>query len=463
MSPRSPSDRCHLPSRLDDLPEPPPCISTSAARKPKPHFVLAIIAGLLFAGCDASHPPLDTAPLAETVTADVTPANLAIEFGMDANPAPSVEAARATDLGGPIGGLDAADLARFNDGRDEFEDEDDIEEGLGPVFNENSCATCHSGPVGGTSGRLETRFGRWGSKGFDPLAQLGGSLMQDHAIGEVRHGDESYIFVPEVVPPQANVTAKRLTTPLFGLGLVDAVTDAALLELAALEARNTPATAGTPHMVTEVHTGATRVGRFGWKCQVPTLHQFSGDAYLNEMGVTNPDFPIENAPQGDAQALQHNPKPELNDEGGENVEQFFDFMTLLGPPPRGHTNPLAREGAMVFAKIGCANCHAPSLVSGDSKVPALSRKTFHPFSDFLLHDMGSLGDGIVQGQANGRQMRTAPLWGLRFRKLLLHDGRARTPQGAVLYHDGQARDARRNFYRLRGREHAALEAFLRSL
>jgi mono/diheme cytochrome c family protein len=440
------------------------------------YVALAILAGLFFAGCDASRAPLDTAPLAGSAeegstgstgagaeTANVTTENISIEYGWVESAAPGMEIAKSASLGGPIGGLNAADLARFDAGKNEFEDVDDVEEGLGPVFNENSCATCHSGPTGGTNGRLETRFGRVGSRGFDPLAELGGSLLQDHAIGEVRHGDLSFIFVPEVVPRQANVTAKRLTTPLFGLGLVDAVTDAALLELAALEARNTPSTAGTASMVTEIRTGATRVGRFGWKAQNPTLFQFSGDAYVNEMGVTNSQFPTENAPQGNTEALQWNPNPKLNDGGDQNVQQFFDFMTLLGPPPRGHTNALASAGARVFANIGCANCHTPALTTGDSPVAALSRKTFHPFSDFLLHDMGALGDGIVQNQASGRQMRTAPLWGMRFRRTLLHDGRARTPLGAVLYHDGQARDARNRFLRLRGREHAALDAFLRSL
>src|SRR5262249_11170358 len=157
----------------------------------------------------------------------------------------------------------------------------------GPVFNEASCAACHSAPVGGTNGRAETRFGRVVQGTFDPLAELGGSLLQDHAIGRVVSGTQEFTFVPEVVPPAATVRASRITTPLFGLGLVDAVTDATLLELARHEAIASPSTRGTPNLVTEIRTGATRVGRFGWKAQVPTLHLFSGDAYLNEMGITS--------------------------------------------------------------------------------------------------------------------------------------------------------------------------------
>ena len=137
---------------------------------------------------------------------------------------------------------------------------------------------------------------------FDPLDRFGGSLMQDQAIGKVRTDRRSgrrssgfFTFVPEIVPRRANQTALRNTTSLFGLGLVDAIPDEALTALANRQPRDTR---GRVHMVKEIRTGAMRVGRFGWKAQVPTLFQFSGDAYLNEMGITNPEFPNENLPQG---------------------------------------------------------------------------------------------------------------------------------------------------------------------
>jgi CxxC motif-containing protein (DUF1111 family) len=393
---------------------------------------------------------MSTAPLAaepDSVTALGEPANLG-------------DAARGTILGGPLGGLSGTELARFVAGQEEFQEVETVEEGLGPVFNEAACVVCHTAPVGGTTGRSETRFGKWDRGRFDPLADLGGSLLQDHAIGRV--ANSRFKFVPEVVPRRANVTTGRITTPLFGLGLVDAVTDETLLALARSQARNTPSTAGSPNMVTEIATGATRVGRFGWKSQVPTLHQFSGDAYLNEMGITNPEFPVENAPQGDQDALAKNPVPTLNDDG-EGVELFEDFMTLLGPPPRGFQNRQTDAGSKVFQQIGCANCHTPSLTTGPSPVSALSRKVFHPFSDFLLHDMGSLGDGIVQGQAKGREIRTAPLWGLRTRTVLLHDGRATTPEEAIRAHSGQGSNASARFGRLNSDDRRALLAFLRSL
>jgi CxxC motif-containing protein (DUF1111 family) len=217
-----------------------------------------------------------------------------------------------------------------------------------------------------------------------------------------------------------------------------------------------------PNLVTELRTGATRVGRFGWKAQVPTLHQFSGDAYVNEVGVTNPEFPSENCPQGDCAKLAFDPDPALNDDG-ENVEHFEDYMTLLAPPPAAVRAPRTEAGSQVFRRLGCANCHTPSLVTGLSPVLALSRKVFSPYSDFLLHDMGALGDGIEQGQASGRQMRTAPLWGLSARPAYLHDGRAKSVADAIIAHAGQGTDARNRFLRLGFGSRAALLAFLSSL
>jgi len=368
----------------------------------------------------------------------------------------------STTLGDPFANLTAAELALFNAGKVEFEAVEAIDEGLGPVFNEASCATCHNAPVGGTTGRKETRFGRIVNSAFDPMTEFGGSLIQDHGIGLVTTATGSFTFIGEVVPTGAAVTAGRITTQLFGLGLVDAVPDEELVQLARLQAAVSPATAGTPSITTEIRTGRTRVGRFGWKAQVPTLFQFSGDAYLNEMGITNPEFPNENCPQGDCSALAFNPRPDLNDDGTA-VTQFTDFMTLLAPTPRGNLSLQVVTGNAIFAVIGCANCHTPALVTGRSPVAVLSNKVFQPYSDFLLHDMGDLGDGIAQGSATGRQMRTAPLWGVRTRSLLLHDGRATTLDAAILAHDGQGKGARDHFLRLSPGARFTLLQFLNSL
>jgi len=407
---------------------------------------LTSIAVLWLAGCDSPQ---------DVVTNPAVPDS-------SAEARVEVEASAASILGEPLRGLTADELTRFAAGLEEFDEVETIDGGLGPVFNEAACSTCHTNPVGGTNGRVETRFGRLVAGLFDPMASAGGSLLQDQGIGPVGGDPPTHHYAAELVPTDATITAKRITTPLFGLGLVDAVADEYLLQLARLQATNSPRTAGTPHMVLEIRSGRMRVGRFGWKAQVPTLFQFSGDAYLNEMGITNPEFPDESCPQGDCTGLAHNPAPDLNDDG-EGVEAFNDFMTLLAPPARGPNTFLVLKGRALFSQIGCANCHTPTLVTGPSPVAALSRKVFAPFSDFLLHDMGSLGDGIVQGQAGGRQMRTAPLWGVRTRTALLHDGRAPTIRAAIVAHDGQGRFARTRFLGLSVGGRAALLAFVRSL
>jgi CxxC motif-containing protein (DUF1111 family) len=215
-------------------------------------------------------------------------------------------------------------------------------------------------------------------------------------------------------------------------------------------------------MVNDIATGKSAVGKFGWKDQNPSLFQFSGDAYLNEMGITNPQFPNENCPNGDCSVMIHNPDPSLNDDGTD-VRKFTDFMTLLAPPPRGPVTAAVQRGQILFQAVGCANCHTPALITGANKVAALNHVVFQPFSDFLLHDMGSLGDGIVQGNATGTLMRTAPLWGLRFEASLLHDGRATTPQAAILEHDGQGKEARDRYVGLSQKQKAELLAFLNSL
>jgi len=424
------------------------------SRRARYLFVGILVAvGLLLTDCGVHRASVSTAPEPEVAVDTV---NTSTEMPAAAG------LSMATTLGGPLGGLDAAELARFNAGLTEFEAVESIDDGLGPEFNEAACVTCHAAPTGGTTGRLETRFGRVVAGRFDPLAELGGSLLQDHAIGLVTTPAGSHTFAAEQVPNSSNVSTRRVTTPLFGLGLVDAVPDAVLRLLAKLEAQYAPSTAGSVSLTTEIKTGAKRVGRFGWKAQVPTLHQFAGDAYLNEMGITNPEFPIESAPQGDASALAFNPAPTLND-NGDGVNQFFDFMTLLGAPPRGPRSLPTEVGAIVFRRIGCANCHTPTLVTGASPVAALAHKAFQPYSDFLLHDMGALGDGIVQGTASGREMRTAPLWGMRSRPSFLHDGRASTPEAAILAHTGQGSGARDRFTRLDARGRQALIAFLVSL
>jgi hypothetical protein len=211
----------------------------------------ATIALTFVAGCGTQRAAVTTTAPAATPDAGADASIDVSELGATSN-TPHVPAAHT--LGSPLAGIDAGLVARFQAGLDDFTEQESIDEGIGPVFNEVSCGTCHDQPVGGTTGCTETRFGRIVNGKFDPLVELGGSLMQDHAIGTVPAGAGTFTYVPEVVPPEANVTALRLTTPLFGLGLVDAVPDVTFLLLAKLEAFRSPLTRGVPALVTEIRT-----------------------------------------------------------------------------------------------------------------------------------------------------------------------------------------------------------------
>jgi CxxC motif-containing protein (DUF1111 family) len=366
----------------------------------------------------------------------------------------------APDFGEPLAGLNERELARFEAGRAAFLERRTPEEGLGPVFNDRSCGACHNSPaLGGGSPRLAIRFGASRGSEFEPLEALGGSLLQERGIGAAN----GCRFRAEFVPEQADVVAGRRTTPLFGLGLVDALADETLRALAAEQRARTPELAGTVSEVSDLATGGRAVGRFGWKAQNPNLFQFSGDAYVNELGITSPQFPDEICPQGDCSLLRCNPAPGLNDPNAESVARFADYMLLLAPPPRAEISAQVQRGEAQFEALGCGGCHVSALQTGEHEVAALSRVTFHPYSDFLLHDMGRLGDGIEQAAAGPRMMRTAPLWGLRRSDSLLHDGSASTPSEAILAHDGQAAASREAFELLTRAERRSLLEFLDSL
>lgn len=345
------------------------------------------------------------------------------------------------------------------DGRAQFVRNFNPASGLGPVMTGSGCQGCHDGPPaeGGTNQRLEIRFGRRGADGvFDPLLSLGGPLLQDQGIGNVN----GVTWVAEKVPPEANVVAQRRTTPLFGLGLVDATADSTFVAIAAWQRGRDPATAGRPAMVPEVGAAELRVGKFGWKAGEPTLLQFNADAFVNEMGITTPIFPDENCPQGNCAALLQNPSPGVNDPDGAALHQADDFVRFLGPPPR---DPYSGTGAGTFVAIGCSFCHVQTLVTAPNAIAALDRVAYHPFSDFLLHDMGALGDGIDQGDARGPEMRTSPLWGVSKQTRLLHDGRARNIHDAIVAHDGQGKAARDRFLALDPGEQDILLGFLATL
>ena len=363
-------------------------------------------------------------------------------------------------FGDPLPGLTRDQLARFQAGKAVFDHDFDVPGGLGPVFNDTSCTNCHNqGGDGGGSDVLETRFGEVTDGVFNQLLNLDGQLLHSRGIGPFNGVN----FVGEVVPAVANIVARRRTNPLFGLGLVDAVPDESLMELAALQRAITPATAGRALVVTDNFSGQPRVGRFGWKCQIGTVLTFSGNAFLNEMGITTPSFPNENCPGGDCALLAANPARSNPNDTTATVMKLNDHTTFLAPPPRKAQTRRTRSGGALFAAIGCADCHVPALQTGPNAVDALDGVVFFPFSDFLLHDMGALGDGIVQSGARGNEMRTAPLWGARVRTSYLHDGRAETVREAILAHEGQGLAARDGFAALDEHAQDQLLDFINSL
>jgi CxxC motif-containing protein (DUF1111 family) len=374
-------------------------------------------------------------------------------------PPAAPNAPQLNGLGQPFAGLTADQLAAFNDGRVEFRHVETVASGLGPIFNDVSCVACHSaGGVGGASRRTVTRFGRTVDGVFDPLEAHGGSLLQARAINPA---------VREVVPPEANTVARRVTTPLFGAGLIDAIPDSTIV-LGTL-GRKPAGIIGKVSVVRDVVSGENRIGRFGWKAQQATLLAFSADAYRNEMGITNRFFPTENAPNGNTELLaRFDLIADIEDEidpadGKADIDRVADFMRLLAPPARGVITASAAAGERIFGALDCAVCHTPSMTTGKHSIAALSEKSVGLYSDLLLHDMGALGDGIAQGTAGTRDMRTAPLWGLRARPTWLHDGRANSIDQAVRAHAGEAQGARDRYNALSATDRQQLLDFLNTL
>lgn len=384
---------------------------------------------------------------------------LAIASASFAQPSPPPRPPSPGQTGGPIAGLTPAEMAEFRDGLDDFRQVETVDGGLGPIFNDTSCIVCHnSGGAGGASARTVTRFGRTTKGVFDPLTARGGSLLQARAI------DPAF---REVVPREANTIARRVATPLFGAGLIEAIPDATLLALAA--APKPDGVRGRAALINDVTTGTQRVGRFGWKNQQATLLAFAADAYVNEMGVTNRFFPEENAPNGNTALLARadqilDPEDEVNPATDKaDIDRAATFMRLLAPPSRNTVTADVLAGERIFESLNCTACHTPALTTGPSPIAMLSQKRVALYSDLLLHDMGKLGDGIVQGPAGARDMRTAPLWGLSARPVYLHDGRTNSLDAAIKAHDGEAAASRNRYGKLRPVQQQQLVAFLRSL
>lgn len=363
--------------------------------------------------------------------------------------------------GSPLPGLSAQELELFRTGLDDFSEVETAADGLGPAFNGTSCAVCHSVPaIGGITAMTEVRAGHRDENGkFTELA--GGTLFHLFSISNHR----CQVQIPE----EANVIARRAPIPLFGAGLVEAIPDEALIALEDPDDRDGDGISGRAARVVDLASGRVRIGRFGWKSQHATLLAFSADAYRNEMGITNDLFPDEVALGIDPEQLKLCAPPRKGVEDVRDrrtqlrgIDQFENFMRLLAPPERGTINSSVLGGETIFASVGCQRCHTALLTTAPSKNPVFDRKPVRLYSDLLLHDVGT-GDGIEQDAAASDEIRTPALWGLRFRRPLLHDGSSPTIDDAITKHGGEATSIVTRYRDLSPADQALLLAFLKSL
>ena len=362
--------------------------------------------------------------------------------------------------GDPLTGITPREFEAFRIGLEDFKEIEQPSEGLGPLFNAAGCAACHNVPViGGMTPMTELRAGHRDADGKFSIVGFT-TLFQMFSIPDHR--------CQAVMPPEVNVIARRMPIPLFGAGLVEAVPDEALLALEDPFDRDRDGISGRAAMVADVATKQRRVGRFGWKAQIATLLTFAGDAYTNEMGITNDMFPLEPL-GGISQArlrecdLVKDPEDAVDPRTGKrSIDNFEAFMKFLAPIPRGAITDEVRAGEQVFTAVGCASCHVATLTTGANPSASLNRKTLALFSDLLLHDVGT-GDGIEQEAAQQNEIRTPALWGLRMRRPLMHDGSAATVTDAIGQHRGEAAGVIERYRAASEPMRRALLAFLDSL
>jgi CxxC motif-containing protein (DUF1111 family) len=270
------------------------------------------------------------------------------------------------------------------------------------------------------------------------------------------------------IPAEANVIARRAPIPLFGAGLIEGIADETIAAAVDPEDRNGDGIRGRASRITDVVTGQPRIGRFGWKAQHATLLAFSGDAYRNEMGITNDLFREEDARGFSAEQLKlcsaTRGMEDIRDRrtGLRGIDNFANFMGFLAPIERSALSSAARAGEALFNSIGCSSCHTPIMTTDVNRNPIFDRKSVPLYSDLLLHDVGT-GDGIEQASTRAGEIRTPSLWGLRLRRPFLHDGSAATPGEAILRHSGEANALLKAYLSLSNADREQILNFLASL
>ncbi len=359
------------------------------------------------------------------------------------------------------------DQATHDDDRMAFEEINTAEMGLGPLFEANSCSACHSNPTSG--GNSQIRNLRAGN--FD------GTKFTEHPGGSLIHSQAVNPDIQSQLLPSDNVRSFRRSLSLFGLGFVEAIDDNTLIAIAKAQPQMSGGRiAGQVNMVNVLEApGKKHVGRFGWKNTIGSLETFSGFAYVAEIGLTTPIFPDELTSDGrSVTSFDMAPDPEQEEDANQTFAQFIRGTKV---PPRDTKlagTADAQAGAKLFTDLGCAICHVPMIttaapgtaLNGGSFMvpPALGNKIIRPFSDFLLHDIGT-GDGIVENgdQTTRNKLRTSPLWGLRTQNQFMHDGLSLTLTDAITRHAGESKVVIKKFRKLPDSQKQQLLTFLKSL
>ncbi|MFZ5553443.1 MAG: di-heme oxidoredictase family protein [Bacteroidota bacterium] len=373
-------------------------------------------------------------------------------------------------LDGPLEGLTTEENAKFLAGDIAFNDDVFTKEnGLGPYFVATSCGSCHAGDGKGHPSTTLTRFGQSDTTGNQFLS-MGGPQLQNRAIPG---------YSPEVVPNGA-AHAKFTPPANTGLGFLAALTDAQIVSNADANDSNGDGISGVPNYISppsyfipqsfHQSLNGKYIGRFGKKAAaIDLLHQ-TVNAYNQDMGITSVYSPNEPGINGVASPYPDNvPDPEVSSATVLNV--VFYLRTLKAPIQRNQTDADVIAGKEIFSAIECSKCHIPEWTTGASDISALSFKTFYPYTDLLLHDMGTgLDDGYTEGMAKTGEWKTPPLWGLGLSPssqggsyYLMHDGRATSIEEAILMHGGEAQNSKSLYEALSSGEKQKLLKFLESL
>lgn len=361
--------------------------------------------------------------------------------------------------GAPLPGLRQDELGTFAAGEALFNRPFTPEEGLGPLFNQDRCSSCHDLPTsGGHGAEPVAKASRFDSaQGCNVLTNQGGDLLQFAVTDHAR----ALGVTPERMPPDATAATDMRAPALYGLGLVEAIPDDAILQAADPGDADSDGISGRPNLDSQ-----GRLGRFGRKAQHATLFGFVEEAARLEMGLTTPGRPLEESANGVPvpSAADLAPDPEI---GRAELQLLTDYVRFLAPPQPVRTDNVdpsdVREGAKVFEWLGCESCHTPTFQTTSSEVPAFDRKTFRLYSDLLLHDLGpNLAETCTPGTTPS-EWKTARLVGLGHRFEFLHNGRAQTIEEAILLHGGEASAMRDTFRRLNPSAKRQLLSFLMSL